>query len=455
MTNIGHTTFRAKNVRNLAISILAILFALSLSLLDVQKQAHAQITFPQIYTVNQTSDQSDADLNDSHCDVDTNLSGYQCTLRAAIEQTNAIPGADAINFGIPGTGVHTIKPATQLPTITDTVTIDGYSEPGSSANTLAKGTNAQVMVELDGENAGNGTVGLKVSAPDTVVRGLAINRFRAIGIYVWFGSDVRIEGNFIGTDPSGTTAPLAFQHGQGAVAIQNTSGTNVVGGATPEARNLISGNDGRGVYFDSEGIEVSGNLIGTSIDGKSPLGNSGAGIEVASSDNIVGRAAPGYANTIAFNGGDGVVISGSNRVGNNILSNSIFSNGEQGIELGYNDGVTPNDAGDADTGANNLQNYPVLSSAKKGAGKTTIKGKLNSTPNQTFELQFFKNPEGTDEGKALLFSKSLTADGAGNVSFTFATTKKVGLGQNITATATKDSTGDTSEFSAPREVVAS
>ena len=120
--------------------------------------------------------------------------------------------------------------------------------------------------------------------------------------------------------------------------------------------------------------------------------------------------------------------------------------------MGY-DGPTPNDSGDKDTGANGLQNKPVLSSAKKGAtGTTTVRGTLNSTPNKTFTVQYFSNPQGTNEGKTLLASKSVTTDGTGNVSFTFSTTKAIRLGQNFTATAT--GADGTSEFSAPRKVVA-
>jgi len=132
----------------------------------------------------------------------------------------------------------------------------------------------------------------------------------------------------------------------------------------------------------------------------------------------------------------------------------MFSNGGLGIDL-YDDGPTANDSGDADTGANNLQNKPTLSSAKKRAtGTTTVRGTLNSTPDKTFNIQFFSNPKGTDEGKTLLGTQSITTDGSANVSFTFSTTKPIGLGQNITATATGPG-GNTSEFSVPKQVVAS
>jgi hypothetical protein len=238
-----------------------------------------------------------------------------------------------------------------------------------------------------------------------------------------------------------------------------------VGGSSPAARNLVSGNGGSGISLTADGNEVSGNLVGTQRDGKSPLGNAEDGVDIHStqyqsaSGNTVGRSDPAYANTIAFNGWIGVDIYFGDKGGqaaqdNSVLSNSIFSNGLLGIDLGFNV-PTPNDPGDADGGPNHRQNHPVLSSAKKGAGKTTIKGKLNSSPNKAYELQFYANPSGAEEGKKLLFSKSVKTDGSGNASFVFATKKRVALGQNVTATATKSATGDTSEFSAPRTVVAS
>ena len=141
-------------------------------------------------------------------------------------------------------------------------------------------------------------------------------------------------------------------------------------------------------------------------------------------------------------------------MGNRILSNSIFSNVELGIDLlaGGNRGPTANDTGDIDTGPNGLQNKPVLSSAKKVTRtKTVIEGGLNSTPSKTFAVQFFSNPTGTSEGKKLLGQKSVTTDAGGDVSFSFSTKKKVSLGQAIMATAT--GAEGTSEFSAPKQVV--
>ena len=86
-------------------------------------------------------------------------------------------------------------------------------------------------------------------------------------------------------------------------------------------------------------------------------------------------------------------------------------------------------------------------------GTTTVRARLDSTPNATFTVQFFSNPAGTEEGKKLIGQKSVTTDANGDAAFTFTTKQKVSVGQAITATAT--GTFGTSEFSTPKQVVAS
>jgi CSLREA domain-containing protein len=419
------------------------------------------------FSVNSTGDTGDS-TPDGTCD--------NCTLRHAIQEANASPGADNIKFNIPGIGTHTISPASPLPNITDTVTIDGYTQPGTRENTLARGTNAQLLVELNGENAGPAT-GLQIfppsgkSATGSVLRGLAINRFTN-GISIVNARGVRVEGNFLGTDPSGT-----LDRGNGNSGVfYNNAVDSTIGGTVPAARNLISGNGvgiSLGVFAFTARIE--GNLIGTGKDGISPLGNDANGVNISAGrtnpdpNNIVGGDTAAAANTIAFNGGDGVEMDACAfapqsgeffcGIGNSVSRNSIFSNGGLGINLnsvrseGAN-GVTANDPGDVDDendGPNNLQNFPVLVSAKTG-GETTIKGRLNSAPNTTFALQFFSNPPGGNEGKKFIGQKRVTTGADGNVSFTKEINPAVAAGRTITATAT-DSGGNTSEFSAPREVV--
>ena len=240
-----------------------------------------------------------------------------------------------------------------------------------------------------------------------------INRFSNQGIDVSSLSaaltNVRIEGNFVGTDPSGMEA--LGNRGDG---IEMDASNSVVGGATVAKRNLISGNDVDGLSLSgANDVRVKNNLVGTKADGISALGN-------------------------LFNGVD---LSGTTGV--SILRNSTFSNGQLGIDLGV-DGRTLNDLGDADSGANALQNFPALTSAKTEGTKTTVEGKLNSRPNSGYTIQFFSNPSGTDEGKKFIGQKSVTTDGSGNATFTFSPSSKVAVGQQITATATKNTTGNTS-----------
>jgi hypothetical protein len=368
------------------------------------------------------------------------------SLRQAILDTNTTAGADTIEFNIPGTGVQTIFPSTALPVIAQPVTINGYSQPGASVNTLAKGTNAKLLVEINGTNAGSVQLGgLAVSASNTIVKGLIVNHFaNASGVEVnadASGSassvtNVRIQGNFIGTDPSGVFA-RGNESGVNFFGVSDST----VGGTSPASRNLISGNELDGVFITvgsvpspSAGLDdnqIRGNLIGTQRDGSRGLGNGSVGVEVAVPADEAGAS------------------------GNRILSNSIFANGDLGINLGPT-GPTPNDPGDLDFGSNNLQNRPSLGSAKTVSGKTTLKGSLDSRPGASYTIQFFSNPAGTGQGRTFIGQKTgVAVDGTGKGTFTFSPASKVALGQNVTATATNEFTGDTSEFSRARTVDAS
>jgi len=398
-----------------------------------------------IFTVNSTADPGTGGCN-----------ATECTLREAIDAANSAAGDDTINFAIPGNGPHTILPTSGgLPTITEAVTINGYSQGSGTAttaddaepNTATIGTNAVLKIELNGTNAGIAS-GLIIEASNVVVRGLVINRFQFDGISIQGGvqlTGARVEGNFIGTDPSGTQD---LGNSRAGVFVFG-EGNNTIGGASPKVRNVISGN-GLGVAISASGNEVSGNLIGTRKDGTTALGNDNEGVGIgAAPDNTVGGASSGSANTIAFNGRDGVSVTDGAAIGNRILSNSIFSNGDLGIDLG-DDGPTPNDKKDPDTGPNNLQNFPVLTEATTSGGTTTIKGKLNSRPRKTFTIQFFSNPSSdASEGKKLIGQTPVKTSPKGNGSFTFLATPAVNSADSITATATNEAAGDTSEFSDP------
>lgn len=199
-----------------------------------------------------------------------------------------------------------------------------------------------------------------------------------------------IQGNLIGTDVTGTL-PLGNSVNGIRLAGGGGGGGHTVGGTDPGARNTISGNLGDGLEITSNGNQVQGNLIGTKTDGVSPLGNGAHGIElVFAADRNTIGGSPGGTNRISFNGGSGVFCRGHQ---DTILSNSIVANNALGIDLSASGetGVTANDPLDVDGGGNGLQNYPVLTSAVAGGSSISVEGSLSSSANATFTLEFFSN----------------------------------------------------------------
>ena len=262
--------------------------------------------------------------------------------------------------------------------------------------------------------------------------------------------DTTIQGNLIGTDATGT---VAFNALFNAIQVAASASTTI-GGSTAGAGNVITARaDGIKIGESPTSVVIQGNKIGTDISGTKPLGSGNAGIDVgaqsaaSTTSGTIGGTSPGEGNIIAFNGTNGVAI-GSGNTGWSILGNSIFSNGGLGIDLGA-DGPTVNDDGDADTGANNLQNYPTMTSVTVASGKVTIAGNLNSIPSTTFRLEFFANTMADSsqfgEGQTFLGSADVTTDATGNKAYNV-TFPLNGPISPITATAT-DPAGNTSEFS--------
>lgn len=390
--------------------------------------------------------------------------GGQGSLRQAIEDANKNPGADTIGFNIstltnltdapttndPGqASATTIRPATKLPEITDPVNIDGRTQPGYAGSPV---------IELNGANAGVAN-GLVITASNCTVRALVINGFSSDGILIRGANATgnKIAGNYIGTDLTGMRA---VPNATGGVNLVNGASNNIIGGGNHTDINVISGNQGVGVFLQGDntrGNFVQLNLIGIGADGATPLGNtpgpgtpnSGYGIVVGfgASENLI------IDNFIAFNGDSGVVVydepgSGSSSINNSIFRNSIHSNGRLGIDLG-GDGVTLNDDGDPDTGPNNRQNFATLSSASVASGIVTIRGSLNTRPG-TYTVQFYYNPScdpsGYGEGQNFFAANSVTTDGAGQANFEFQFNAQIPPNSLITVTAT-DAANNTSEFS--------
>ena len=512
----------------------------------------------------------------------------------------ALSNPNTIDFNIPGTGPFIIEPASALPAIIAPAVVDGYSQPGARPDTNGprQGDNAALEIELNGTLAGPGASGLDLTTGgilrlNSTVRGLAIGGFSGAGLSIGVG-DV-VEGNFIGTDITGTKAlpnaiginPTTSNYGTKAIydtiggtaagagniisgnagdglilgsdslvesnfigtdatgarplpngrGIAPTGGTSglggndTIGGTAAGAGNVISGNAGDGLALGPASL-VEGNFIGTDVTGTRPPPNGGDGIrvsgtfadgysEVSGNDTIggtaagagnvisgnagdglalgpaslvegnfigtdlvgahslpnggdgidvvppgdlpgaidmIGGTAAGAANVIAFNGGSGVNVAGRNLSNSltghaTVSANAIFANKALGIDLG-GDGVTPNNPAGSPTGPNLLQPYPVITSAIPNGLATSISATLDATPFTSYTVEFFFNsapdPSGYGQGQAYLGTTVATTDVTGHAAFTLTVPSNL-LGDVISATAT-DPKGNTSEFA--RDVTA-
>ena len=216
------------------------------------------------------------------------------SLRSAIASANGSPGLDRITFSTSGT----INLHSPLPEITDPIIIDGTTPPA---------------VELNGSQAGTRANGLVITAGNSTVRGLAINRFVGIADTGGFGIvlDVNggnvIEGNYIGTNLAGTAT---LPNSSNGIAISGGSTRNRIGGTTPQARNVISGNlSGVSVDAGSPGENViEGNYIGVSASGTVVLRNFANGIFLDAPRDTIGGLVPGSRNIISGNVLPGIFV---------------------------------------------------------------------------------------------------------------------------------------------------
>lgn len=309
-----------------------------------------------------------------------------------------------------------------------------------------------------------------------------------------------IAGNYSGTDITGNQAvPNTY-----GVLFDDGASYNTIGGDAPGAGNLLSGNSGYGVFLYNPGTQcdtvmgnligtnaactaalpnangividgpswshyvdsnvISGNLqngidihiggsdsnmivrnrIGTAVDGLTPIPNAFDGIRIGEGPchNFIGKE--GRGNIIAFNGGNGITVMTAAEQGNTFIANEIFGNGGLGIDL-FPEGVSPNDAGDADTGPNQALNFPVIDTVFFMGAEVVVSGHLDVPVPATTRVDLYlagPDPSGYGEGRFWLGSTMATSGGFWADTVSNATSTDV-----LTATAT-DVAGNTSEFAA-------
>lgn len=247
------------------------------------------------------------------------------SFRQAILDANASPGFDIISFNIPGAGVKTILPLTTLPIITDSIFIDGWSQGGilysgppliELSGNGVRGLRLGCTQSVE-DNCPESRIG---PVDDSTIRGLIINGFSAAGIRI-FGNNNTIRGCYVGTTSNGEAA-LGNTSGIFVVA----GGDNLIGGTTASARNVISGNQLDGITVRSDNNRIQGNYIGLSASGLSDLGNGAWGVAIFGHSNLVGGTTPGARNVISGNHGDGILLTGNEPNPIPITNNRIEGN---------------------------------------------------------------------------------------------------------------------------------
>jgi CSLREA domain-containing protein len=356
--------------------------------------------------------------------------------------------------------------------------ISGNSERGvwihNGSNNIIAGN--LIGTDVTGTNAlGNGDDGdglvLGSGAQYTIVGGDTegarnlISGNDRFGVAMWNpGTQFNhILGNYIGVDITGVE-PMG--NGSYGIRITSEASNNNVGGVTSAAANIISNNASGGIGIGSGGGSsgniVQGNIIGSDPSGTLEMGNSRSGIAIflAATDNLIGGTESGTGNLIVYNGRAGVEVNSTSAEFNNaILGNSMYGNGEVGIDLStngaypYTDGVTENDEGDGDDGPNHLQNFPeALNVGVDDGGDLLIQYFIDSDAENSaypIEVEFFLSDE-DGEGQLFLYSDSYTATdhdlGLKTIVLGTAANYPVEMDDYIVATAT-DADGNTSEFS--------
>ncbi|HXV74774.1 MAG TPA: right-handed parallel beta-helix repeat-containing protein [Candidatus Polarisedimenticolaceae bacterium] len=266
--------------------------------------------------------------------------------------------------------------------------------------------------------------------------GNVISGSNSAGVYVSQDSGGNfVVGNLIGLDASGV------------LARPNLVGVEVNGPSTTVAQNTISGNTGSGIWLGGQTADsalVANNTLGETLSG-APAGNLVGIYSFRANNALIAN------NQVRYNLDGGIVV--REAISNQLTANLIADNGGLGIDLD-DDGVSPNDPGDVDGGANFLQNFPVLTTVTYCGVQLDTSGTLDSAPSSTYDIELFLSrgcdPSGQGEGDGLYDDvPSLATDAGGSAGFSLSTFRILPAGLPLFASATATGfDGNTSEFSA-------
>jgi hypothetical protein len=368
--------------------------------------------------------------------VTSPLDGGPGSLAQAILDANANPGADQIVFA-----VSPVQVTVSLPAITGVTGIDGTLPGGGKATIQGNLLDCSVAFEFASGSSGSSLTAVIV---DNFCDALRIDA--GVANVSVTNSALNGEARITGDDNifRDNSLSLVTITGDRNHLLRNSISLHLrlLFADNTQVGSATEGNTIKSMSMQSSaGTIVEGNIMDRGV---SPLAFEAISVSNAlppasSGSTIRGNTISGYT--------AGVIVHSANSTGITITGNSISNVGIP-IDLG-GDGPTPNDpAPDPDPGANNLQNFPVLTSAVLGPTQYTVNGTLTSAPLTTYRVELFSGPAADPEARTFLGGLDVVTDATGNATFVFSGTTRPAAGDVITSTATNLTTGDTSEVSA-------
>jgi CSLREA domain-containing protein len=362
-------------------------------------------------TVNETGDQSDANPGNGACDRDAVAAGSQCTLRAAIEEANALGGTDDIGFAsaIANCSASDVDPCTIdvtggdisspfLPPIATGTTVNGCSASPNHAGPCVGVRNSIIHADDGGL--------MSIGGNGVAVRGLAITNANTGLSSTSSATGATIENNWFGIKLDGS-AEGNFWGVALAASASTVGGTAGATGTSPATRNVFGNNTVGLEIKEGDNNTVIGNFIGSASH------PNGIGIEITPNvsllalSNTIGGDTAAEQNVIAGNLGDGITISGTGDDQNKVLGNRGTGNGSTAFDL-FVDLVGTNGPGNGLTGPNAGVAAPAITTA------TTELVSGTSLPNALVQVYLTTEAAGTIPGDVTGLLGTTTADGTGS-----------------------------------------